>query len=149
MSEHAAGADHVMPVPDGIVKVTGTQGPLPGDEDDAGVALLNTDTEGDGEADCEGIEGDGVADAALVRDDTSDCDGAVDAEGEPDIDDTSDADDAAVMVSDPPPATHCSVTLPLAPLAPAAPPAAPTAYDAAPPADSAHELPPPPGPIKQ
>jgi hypothetical protein len=129
------------------VKVAGSHGPPPGDGDATGVALIDADTEGDGDAESDATEGDGDADGAFDRDGTSEPDGKVDADGAPDFV-AIDGDGAAVIESDPPPATQRSVTLPFAPIARAAPPAAPAAYDTAAAVDRAHELPPPPGPSR-
>jgi len=142
--EHAAGASHTTPEADGTVNVVGSHGPPPGDGDATGDALADAVTEGDEEAESDATDGDADADGAFERDGTSERDGANDTDGAPEAVAT-DGDGAAVIDSDPPPATHRSVTLPFAPFARAAPPAAPAAYDAAT-VVSAHELPPPPGP---
>ena len=130
---------------DGTVNVVDSHGPPPGDGDATGVALTDADTEGDEDAESDATEGDGDADGAFDRDGTSERDGIVDADGAPEMVAT-DGDGAAVMESDPPPATQRSVTLPFAPLARATPPAAPTANDAVR-SGRTQELPPPPGPL--
>jgi hypothetical protein len=112
------------------VNVVDSHGPLPGDGDAAGDALIDAVTEGDDEAERDAIEADADADGAFERDGTSERDGSGDTDGAPEMVAT-DGDGAAVIESDPPPRTHCSVTLPPAPLAVDAPPAAPAVNDTA------------------